>query len=307
MNRVFVYGTAFFLAATSVGRAQVGGNLTYSQSGAKARAQAHNHSLRALGEHDKPPSGTSSFVEADILMNVKADEFVAVFGIAQEGKTPAECGQKMDDVAREFSDSVRQLGVGAEDQYLDFVTQTKIYAFEIAGDVAREKLVGFELKKTLSIRYKDRSLLDKIVLAAARSKIYDLIKVDYVVKDVEAVQDRLMEEAARVIRRKVARDEALLGIKLQPPAQVFAERRAAYYPTAMYDSAAASESEEFAGGQPDRQKYAVQSARKGRTFVFNGLDGDGFDRVINPVIVEPVVQFTLHLKVKYEVEQIKAK
>ncbi len=127
------------------------------------------------------------------------------------------------------------------------------------------------------------------------------------VKDVEAVQDRLMEEAARVIKRKVARDEALLGIKLQPPAQVFAERRAAYYPTAMYDSAAASESEEFAGGQPDRQKYAVQSARKGRTFVFNGLDGDGFDRVINPVIVEPVVQFTLHLKVKYEVEPIKAK
>ena len=29
--------------------------------------------------------------------------------------------------------------------------------------------------------------------------------------------------------------------------------------------------------------------------------------MINPVIIEPVVQFTLYLKVKYEVEQIKAK
>jgi hypothetical protein len=51
----------------------------------------------------------------------------------------------------------------------------------------------------------------------------------------------------------------------------------------------------------DRQKYAVQSARKSRTFFFNALDADGFDQVINPVVIEPVVQFTLFLKVKYEI------
>jgi hypothetical protein len=28
--------------------------------------------------------------------------------------------------------------------------------------------------------------------------------------------------------------------------------------------------------------------------------------VINPVVIEPVVQFTLYLKVKYEVERAKA-
>jgi len=37
------------------------------------------------------------------------------------------------------------------------------------------------------------------------------------------------------------------------------------------------------------------------------LDGDGFDLVLNPVITEPVVQCTLYLKIKYEVEQPKAK
>ena len=78
-----------------------------------------------------------------------------------------------------------------------------------------------------------------------------------------------------------------------------------HYPTQMYDSYTASESEEVRGG-PDRQKYTVQSARKSRTFFFNALDGSDFDGVINPVITEPVVQFTLYLKLKYEVEQIKA-
>jgi len=48
-------------------------------------------------------------------------------------------------------------------------------------------------------------------------------------------------------------------------------------------------------------------ARKSRTFFFNALDADGFDQVVNPVVIEPVVQFTLYLKVKYEMEQTKTK
>ena len=45
----------------------------------------------------------------------------------------------------------------------------------------------------------------------------------------------------------------------------------------------------------------MEQERKARTFYFNALDGNGFDKVINPVVLEPVVQFTLYLKVKYEV------
>ena len=56
-----------------------------------------------------------------------------------------------------------------------------------------------------------------------------------------------------------------------------------------------------------RQRYAIQAARKSRTFFFNGLDAGGFDNVINPVVIEPVVQCSLFLKVKYEVQQIKAR
>ncbi len=287
-------------------RGQVGGNIGYSQAGAKARAEQQARARRTLPEQDQPPSETSTFVEADVLMNVVADEYVAVFGIAQEGETVAECNRKMDAVAREFTEALKALGIAEKDLFLDFVTQTKIYGYEIAGDIAREKLVGFELKKNLSIHYKDRDLLDKLTVAAARSKIDDLIKVDYVVKDIGPIQDRLMDEAAKVIKQKTDRYDRLLGIKLQPPAQVYAEKYGTLYPTGMYDSYTAAETEEFEG-VPMRQRYTVQSARKGRTFVFNGLDGDGFDQVINPVIIEPVVQFTLHLKVKYEVEQPKAR
>ena len=39
----------------------------------------------------------------------------------------------------------------------------------------------------------------------------------------------------------------------------------------------------------------------------NNAEAGGFDNVINPVVIEPVVQCTLFLKVKYEVQQIKAR
>ena len=306
MKKSVSLALTLLIAGPGLARGQVGGNIAYSQSGAKARAEQLERARRTLPEYDRPPTGTSTFVEADVLMNVKADEFVAVFGIAQEGESVAECSRKMEATAKEFTDSLKAMGIGDDDLFLDFVTQTKVYGFEMTGEIAREKLVGFELKKNLSIRYKDRALLDKIAVVAARSKVFDLIKVDYVVRDVGPIHDRLLEEAAKVTKRKTARYETLLGIKLQPPAQIYAEKTGAFYPSGMYDSYTAAEAEEIRG-MPDRQRYTIQSARKGRTFVFNGLDGDGFDAVINPVIIEPVVQFTLHLKVKYEVEQAKAR
>jgi uncharacterized protein YggE len=280
--------------------AQTSGNIGYEQAGGKARAEQTERGERVLSAQELPPTSTSMFVDADILMNVKADEFVAVFGIAQEGATVEEASQKMDAVVKEFTAALKALHVRDNDIYADFVTQPKIYGYDIADSVAKEKLTGFEQKKNISVHYTDRDLLDKLILAAAKSQIYDLIKVDYVVKDITAVQDKLMVEASAIVKQKVATDEKLLGIKTEPPAEIYAQRTAIHYPTVLYDSYTAAESESIAR-PANIQRFTVQQVRKGKTFFFNGLDGNGFDKVINPVIIEPVVQFTLYLKLKYEV------
>lgn len=306
MYRYPILVVAILSLGASLCRGQVAGNIGYSQGGAKARAEARDRANRTIADHDRPPTSTSTFVEAHVLMNVKADEYVAVFGLSQEGDTVSDCNKKMDEVVKAFTEVLTAEKVGKDEIFLDFISQTKIYGFEIAGNVATEKLVGFELKKNLSIRYKDRELLDRLIVAAAQFKIYDLIKVDYVVKDLKPIQDKLVEEASKIIKDKTGRYEKLLGVKLQPPAQVYLEKFGTFYPTSMYDSFTAAEVEAI-GAIPDRQRFVIHSARKSRTFVFNGLDGDGFDTVINPVVLEPVVQFTLHLKMKYEVEPPKAK
>ena len=289
---------ACIVLACGRGGAQISGNAGYGQLGGQAKAEQIERNQRVLTAQDLPPTPNSMFVDADVLMNVKADEFVAVFGVTQDGASVQEANEKMDATVKQFTDAVKALRVRESDIYVDFIAQPKTYGYDLAGDVAREKLTGFELKKNVSVHYSDRNLLDKLMAAAAKAQIYDLIKVDYVVKDINAVQATLMGEASAVIKQKLARDEKLLGIKTEPPAEVYAERSAIHYPTEMYDSYTAAEGESIARPPP---RYTIQQARKGRTFYFNGLNGNGFDKVINPVIVEPVVQFTLYLKVKYEV------
>jgi uncharacterized protein YggE len=292
------------IVCAGVCRAQASGNVGYSQGGGSVRAEVNERTKRVPVQGEAPPNSTSMFVEASVLVNVKADEYVAVFGVSQECANIPECNQKMDATVGAFTASLKTLGVGAEDVYVDFAAQNKIYGYQVTGTIAKENLVGFELKKNVAVHYRDKMLLDKLVVAASRAQIFDLIKVDYVVRDTAAVQNRLMEEAAAVIKRKSARYETLLGIKLLAPAQVYAEKPSIYFPTEMYNSYAAFESEEI-DADTYRQKYTVQGARKSRTFFFNALDADGFDTVINPVVIEPVVQFTLYLKVRYEIEQPK--
>jgi len=308
MVRAFTMALAI-IACCSLAIAQSSGNVSYSQSGGSssgsASARQNERNKRAPIQGEVQTDGM--FLEANVLMNVLADEYVAVFGVSQECVTVAECSQKIDAVITEFSKAVQQMGISSNDVTVDFATQSKIYEYKLSVDVAKEELTGFEVKKNVSIHYKDKQLLDKLVVAASRSKIFDLIKVDYMVKDQSAAENKVMEEATKIIKQKASRYEQLLGVKLQPPIQIIAERPSIYFPTEMYDSYTAQETQSMSNVfDRERARCAIQGARKSRTFFFNPLTGDGFDRVINPIVMEPVVQFTLYLKVKYGVEGAKA-
>ena len=221
----------------------------------------------------------------------------AVFGISEEGKTLALAQTAMESAIREFTASLRQLKVAPADTFVDFVAQNRIYGYDTSKEnLAKEIVVGFEVKKNVSVRYKEHALLDKLTAAASKAGIFDLVKVDYVVKDLPAVRRRVMEEAAKVVKSKVDEQEALLGIKVGQPTQVMPSQLSVYYPVEMYDSYVAQESEETYGY---RQGMTVVRARKPRTFYYNPLAAKDFDVAINPSIIEPAVQFAIYVRVKY--------
>jgi uncharacterized protein DUF541 len=155
--------------AARAGVAQVGGNVGYGQAGGRARAEQNERAKRQLTREEMPPTDTAMFIDASVLMNVKADEFVATFGVAAEAETVEACQEKMNATIAAFTEALKPLGIGPEALFVDFTAQTKVYDYKVEGSLAREHLAGFELKKTVAVRYRDKALIDRLVVAASPS------------------------------------------------------------------------------------------------------------------------------------------
>lgn len=275
--------------------AQVGGGVaTFGRETASDSARTQELAKRKTHEL---PNAKSVFVDAGVMINVKADSFVAVFGISVEGEDLEKARSRMAETLEAFRSNLRQAGVRPEDVKDDFVSQNRIYGFEVAGDLAKEVVVGFEFKKTVSVKFDAIGRLDALAEAASKAGVFDLVKVDYVVTDLEGVRARLMKEASRIVKQKVSQLEGGLGLKFGKPKQVYTQEFGTYYPTAMYSSYVAQESQQMFAY---RQNFNLQMARKPRTAFFDAMDASIFDVVIEPVVVEPVVQFTVYFKVRYE-------
>ena len=238
------------------------------------------------------------FVEANVLMNMKADTYVAVFGLVQEAATSAESNSKINAQVAGFIKDLEGLGIRRGDIFVDFITQNKIYDFTTSGNTVTEKFSGFETKKNIAVRYKDRELLEKILSAAAKGSIFDLIEVDYVVGDINGVHTKLFEEAVRIIKSKEASYTNSFGIKLSPT-NLANEKYDAFYPGELYAGYQAFEAGTTSG---DYNRVVVRQ-RKTRTFFYQPLDASNFDSVISQIGIEPMVQFTLYLRLQYDLKK----
>ncbi len=286
MKRILCISLLISLCSLTV-LAQEAGNRNYNQSSRRTVPTTGN--VGANGE---------LFVEAYVLLNVAPDEFVAVFGVAGEAPTASESNQKVNAQIEQFLTAAAGLGVRRADTFIDFITQNRVYNFSgpAADGTIRETLTGFETKKTVAVRYKDRALLERLVTAAAQAQIFDLIKVDYVITDMTRVRSKLFEEAIRVVKQKEESYTRQLGLVMRRY-NIFQETYDTFYPAELYQTYTAYEAGAVESNYDSRTR--VVHERKSRTSYLELLDRSAFDAVLNPVGIEPVVQCTLFVRVKY--------
>ena len=291
MKKVFLV-LSLLLFVNLISFAQEAGNRIYGNQGyynqQKRLPQTNTGSLA---------SGTYKYsTEASVLLNVKADAFVAVFGVSEEGTTSQISNEKVNAKFADFAKALKSLGVSKDDIFIDFITQNRVYDYKQVGNDVIETLTGFETKKTIAIRYKNRELFETLVTTAANNSIFDLIKVDYIVSDFESVRAKLFEEAVKIIKLKEQKYTSLLGVTLSPSG-VANEKYDAFYPNERYEKYQAYESGGTSRGY--QEKGNTITARKSLTFFYEPLNETNFDRVLNPVGIEPIVQFTLYLRMDY--------
>jgi uncharacterized protein YggE len=272
---------------------QEAGNRIYGNSGYYQQRRQLQVNSGVLG------NSTEGFaIEASVLTNLKPDAFVVVFGVNDEGANAAASNQKVDARIANLVQKIKPWGIDSNDIFIDFITQNRVYDFTVSGTRATENLSGFETKKTVAIRYKNRELFERIVRAAAESLIFDLIKVDYVVTDFNAVRASLFEAAVKVLKAKEQKYASSLGVSLGAMG-LSAEKYDVSYPSEAYLRYQAFETGDASVYNNQGTSSRVVQ-RKSFTFYYDPFEASRFDAVMVPLGLEPAVQFSIYLRMQYE-------
>ena len=285
---------SLFAVVTASG--QESGNRIYGNTGYYQQRRPSQVNTGVLGHSSEGYS-----IEASVLTNLKPDAFVVVFGVNDEGSNAAASNEKVNSKIANLIQKTKSLGIESNDVFIDFITQNRVYDFTVTGTQATESFTGFETKKTVAIRYKNRELFEKIVSAAADSKIFDLIKVDYIVSDFESVRAGLFEAAVKVLKSKEQKYANGLGITLGIVG-LSIEKYDVTYPAEAYQRYQAYETGDASVYNEKRATSKVVQ-RKASTFFYEPFKLSSYDAVLAPSGLEPVVQFSIDLRMQYQVRR----
>ncbi|HKR12412.1 MAG TPA: SIMPL domain-containing protein [Pyrinomonadaceae bacterium] len=281
------------LLAVVPASAQEAGNRIYGNSGYYQQRRQLQVNTGVLGN-----STDGYAIEASVLTNLKPDAFVVVFGVNDDAANSTASNEKVNAKIADLSRRIKLLGIESNDMFVDFITQSRVYDFTVVGTKATENLAGVETKKTVAIRYQNRELFEKIVRAAADARIFDLIKVDYVVSDFDAIRARLFDAAVKVLKSKEQRYANALGVTLAAVG-LAAEKYDVSYPSEAYQRYQVFETGDASVYNNQGTSSRVVQ-RKSFTFYYDPFEASRFDSVLIPLGLEPAVQFSIYLRMQYE-------
>jgi len=273
---------------------------TYYNPYSKQQEPLYSQKQQAVFVDAPLPVNNTVELEANVMINMKVSSYLAIFSVTQQGGTLVAADSLMNRRLEIFTKAMEKAGVKYEDVHLDFVSLLPVYDIKddgkILSNTGTEINSGFKMKKNVHVRFSDHHQLDKIISAAARANIYDLVTVEYNVSDMTAVYDSLRSEAIRVIARKRGLyDKMGFGTMIE----VMGEGTDSKYPVERYDQYTAYlQGMSHREVQKENPEMRVKDAQKEQTVYYNRVPYKQFDRVLNADLVEPSVQFYYRLRVR---------
>lgn len=235
------------------------------------------------------PMNSDVYVSVKGMANVKAESYLAIFNVTQVGKTIEEVNELMDKRIQESTAAIK-LKEGVE-VFVDMLSFVPVYEMEVEKKIFSKKTysevpAGFELKKNIHIRYKNQALLNEFILELAKNEIYDLASVDYFSSQLETIKKELMTKAKILALEKMKNNEALTGTTFEGKEKNIMDGYRLVYPVEQYKSYAA-----YSSNSLNLNKNAtVNQANKTTTQYYQPIIDKEFDFVINPLVMEPVIQ-----------------
>lgn len=271
-----------------IARPQAMGNLMYEQN-SRIFFQQAEQPVKATVQ------GNLLVLEVNAMMNMKADSYLAIFHLSQLGQSAEEADSLMNERIDGFIRRVKKDGVKEADVFADMLSFVPVYEIEttkkLFSRTYQEVPAGFEIQKNIHVKFRDARILDKLVTAAAKEEIYDLVKVDFFVEQQSACYDTLRLFATKLLQQKLDNFDKL-GLKVKESHRTAAEKNGAYFPLDRYT---AYQSRSQSSLNSRRKGEVVNDVKKSSTLFYNKVPYGQFDIVLHAEITEPPVQYTYNL------------
>jgi len=271
---------------SNLGFGQVSGNINYDRT---IRYSGNNIDVEA----EVPSNVTSIIVKG--MANLKADSYVAIFSVTQVGKTTQEVNQLIDSRIYQGLDKIKNKP--NVETFVDMISFVPIYEYDVEKKLFSRKTYnevpkGFELKKNIHIQYKDPNVLNDLITSLSAAEIYDLVRVDYFSSEIETIKKELRTKAQTILQEKSKNYETILGRKLDSVNKSIVDGFKVVLPVEMYQSYRSYSSSSL----NLKRSAQVNSVNKSSTSYYQPIVDKEFDFVMNPIILEPVIQVMYEIK-----------
>lgn len=234
------------------------------------------------------------FISTKVVLNQKADLFIITLGVNEEAKSSISCDNQINNRISNLISKLKYHGIKKEGISVDFISQTKIYDNRFTKDTITEYEKGFELKKNIIVATNKLENIDLIIKSAAEFQIYDIVKVDYLNTDLNAIHDKIFDEVFKLCSAK--KDKYLRAFNRTETGQVNMNEQFYFvFPETQYNEYKAFETTEFETNYNNYNTRITKKERKNTTYYYKGIDFRGFDKIINAEETEVGVQYILIL------------
>lgn len=296
MKKVILPVLCLFLSLYSI--SQVSGNALYNQEDRNVPGEVDLNL-------DNSSYNFSTILDANVMINVKASAYVAIFSLTQNGKSIEETETTMAARISLFKKILREDNVDPKNVFIDAISLVPTYEIEVENKrfskTFNEVPTGFEMKKNVHIQFKEHEQINRLIAAAAKVEIYDLVKVDYIVDNMNEILDQLREEALKILfSKKSIIEKTGMALRFSQVREKYSsvyplERYAEYY---AYKTGISPTY--YTNYRKGPQEVQYNYAEKNKTLYYERVSYKQFDKVINPIVAEPQVQIYLTLKGQYQ-------
>ncbi|WP_103071144.1 SIMPL domain-containing protein [Aquimarina sediminis] len=242
-------------------------------------------------------------IDAKVLNNIVADSYTAIFNIVQIGKTSQETNTLMKERIAKVKEDLQTNGIADEDVIIDVISFVPVYETVIEKKLFSKKYnevpKGFELQQNIHIKFTKVNQFEKILSSCANNEIYNLVKVDYYINDVQSIYRQLRTEILKTLKEK-QQFYADLGFDITSYHPTIADTKYCHFPKEFYKNYQAFNSTSL---ETFSKKKGIATAKKQTTYYYDPISYKDYDMVINTSIVEPVVQIGMEIKLQYTPKQ----